>query len=345
MANYSFIGYTPGIISISGGTTTLNAAYDPDVDRRVFDVTDGVGGNTLGGANGHPDNGVIFDGDRYANESGDDLTQTGVAESLDGSTTYASGNMYLEQSYTLTKPGGGTIEIYRVEVDGLHVGYIASEPLVAGTVYPSTTANVVPLNAPNTTDPTAIVDVPCFTSGTMIRTPNGEVPIDQLRVGDLVVTKDNGPQKIRWIGSRVLDRKALLARPNIRPILIRKGLLGATADLLVSPQHGILTDGAHLMRAKHLAETPKSRVRVAHGKRAVTYIHLLFEAHQIIFSNGIASESLFPGSQALGSFEIAALRELFSLFPELQNFGLPGFQPNSFGELARPFTKVQMSAS
>jgi len=341
MANYSFIGYTPDILSISGGAAALSGSYDPDLDRRVFDVTDSAGGNTLGGTSGRPDNGIIFDGDRYANENGDDLTQTGVAESLDGATTFASGNMYLEESYTLSKPGGGTINVYRVEVNGTHVGYITSEPLVPGTVYLSSTSNVVPTNAPNATDPTALTDVPCFTSGTLIATPTGNVEIDRLAIGDQVVTKDNGPQKIRWIGRRVLDRATLLATPKLRPILIREGVLGAQKDLFVSPQHGILVDGSHLMRAKHLAQTPKSRIRVAHGKKTVTYIHLLFDAHQILFSNGVASESLFPGAQALGNFETTAQNELFTLFPDLKDFTTPGFEPSGFGAKARAFTKTR----
>ncbi len=339
MANYSFIGYNPSILSVSGGTATLNSAYDPNTDRRVFDVTDGAGGNTLGGANSRPDNGLVFDGDRYDNEDGDDLTQTGVAESLDGATTYASGNMYLEEQYTLSKPGGGTVDVYRVEVDGTLVGYITSEPLVPGTNYSYTTSNVVPLNAPDTTDPTAIIDVPCFTSGTLIQTPNGETVIDDLKIGDLVTTMDNGPQKIRWIGQRHLNRDTMLARPNIRPVLIPEGVMGARKDLLVSPQHGVVAGEAHLMRAKHLTDMPKSKVRIAHGKRQVTYIHIFFDHHQVVFSNGVASESLYPGKQALGSFESTARAELFSLFPDLADYKAPEFDPQAYGAPVRDFTK------
>ena len=241
MANYSFIGYTPTIITISGGTATLNAAYDPDVDRRVFDVNDAAGGNTLGGGSGRPDLGLVFDGDRYNNEVGDDLTQTGTAETLDGSTVFASGNIYLEQQYALTKPGGGTIDLYRVEVDGAFVGYITSEPLVPGTAYPSSTTNVVPLNAPDTSDPSApLVNVPCFTPGTAILTPSGPVAIERLRPGNLVTTADNGPQRIRWIGTRSLDRHTLQAHPAFRPVHLSGPAFGAERDLLVSPQHGIL---------------------------------------------------------------------------------------------------------
>ncbi len=160
--------------------------------------------------------------------------------------------------------------------------------------------------------------VVCFTSGTAIRTPRGDVLIDELRIGDLVTTLDNGPQRIRWIGRRTLDRAALLANPNLRPILIRRGVLGAERDLLVSPQHGLLVGGGgdYLARAKHLAEKTPG-IRVAHGKRCVTYVHLMFDAHQIVFSENTPSESFYPGPMALRMMESGPRDELFALFPEL----------------------------
>ena len=336
MANYSFIGYAPSVITATGSSATLSASYDPDLDRRLFDVDDAAGGNTLGGANGRPDLGLVFDGDRYDNEDGDDPTQTGTAESLDGATVFASGNIYLEEQFTLTKPGGGTIDLYRVEVDGTLVGYITSEPLVPGTSYPSTRSNVVPLNAPDTSDPTnPIVNVPCFTSGTSILTPSGPVVIDALRIGNYVTTADNGPQRIRWIGRRRLGPKDLASQPNARPVLLQAGVLGAKADLLVSPQHGIMVGEGHLVRAKHLAALPGQRARIAHGKRDVTYFHLLFDRHEIVFSNGLASESLYPGPEALRSFANAASAELFGLFPELRSVITGGPVGPVYGDRAR----------
>ncbi|WP_253285928.1 MULTISPECIES: Hint domain-containing protein [unclassified Ruegeria] len=197
MANYSYIGYDPGVISVnftgfSTGTITLSGTYDAATDRRGFDVTDTAGGTLV---NGDPDNGTDFNGDRFNNEFGDDLTQSGVVTNLDGSVTIDSGAIYLEESYSLAKPGGGTIDVFRVEVEGNLVGYITSEPLVPGTNYSFVRSNVTPTNAPDTSDPTAIVDVPCFAAGTQITTQDGPVSIENLRVGDLVVTADNGSQK------------------------------------------------------------------------------------------------------------------------------------------------------
>lgn len=148
--------------------------------------------------------------------------------------------------------------------------------------------------------------------------PRGDILIDELRVGDLVTTLDNGPQRICWIGRRTLGRAKLSANPNQRPILVRSGILGTERDLLVSPQHGLLVgrNGDHLARAKHLAQKAPG-VRVAHGKRRVTYIHLMFDAHQIVFSENALSECFYPGPVALGIMETGPRDEVFGLFPEL----------------------------
>ena len=331
MANYSYIGYAPGVISVNftgffSGTMTLSATYDPDTDRRVFDVTDAAGGTLV---NGDPDNGTDFDGDRFNNEIGDDLTQTGVVTSLDGSTTFDSGNIYLEESYSLTKPGGGTIDVFRVEVDGNLVGYITSEPLLPGTIYAFVRSNVTPDNAPDTTDPGAIVDVPCFTVGTLIATTAGDRPIEDLSKGDLVLTADHGPQPIRWIGSRTLTRAQLQAKPRLRPICIAAGALGADLplrDLRVSPQHRMLVRSAIAVRmfdtqevlipAHKLVGVPG--IMVDEKADGVTYYHMLFDCHEILTAEGAPTESLFTGPEALKGIGPEARAEIFELFPEMR---------------------------
>ena len=180
--------------------------------------------------------------------------------------------------------------------------------------------------------------VVCFTSGTAIRTPQGERLIDELRIGDLVTTMDNGPQRIRWIGRKHLDRSTLLAHPNLQPILIPEGVLAATRNLLVSPQHGMLLGHDNLVRAIHLKDAPKSRIRIARGRKSVTYIHLMFDAHQIVFADNAPSESFYPGPMAQRTIEPSALTELRSLFPELNKRQVDKSAiAGSYGETARPF--------
>ena len=148
-----------------------------------------------------------------------------------------------------------------------------------------------------TYDNTGVV---CFGKGTAIRTPRGDVLVEDLRVGDLVTTMDNGPQKIRWINTRSYDAEQMQKGSHLHPVLIKRGTFGAERDLLVSQQHGVLVgqSGDSFARAKHLADAAKG-VRIAKGKKTVTYVHLMFDDHQVIFAENVPSESFYPGPMAL----------------------------------------------
>ena len=154
-------------------------------------------------------------------------------------------------------------------------------------------------------------DVICFTSDTMIATPDGARPITTLGPGDLVETRDNGPQPLRWIGQSAISGLALRHYPHLRPIRLRAGALGRGApheDLCVSPAHRVLIRGPRardlfncdevLARARDLVDYQRIVPDLAlHG---VCYIHLMFDAHQILSANGLPTESFHP---ALASAE------------------------------------------
>ncbi|MFB2532336.1 Hint domain-containing protein [Paracoccus sp. p3-h83] len=166
---------------------------------------------------------------------------------------------------------------------------------------------------------------PCFARGTMILTDRGPVAIEDLVEGDMVMTRDNGAQPIRWIGTSSIN---LTRRPHLAPIRIRAGALGAgqpTADLLVSPQHRILVQSAIAQRlfgapevlvaAKQLLQV--DGIDIATDLAEVDYFHMLFDAHEVVTSNGAASESLFTGPEALKAVGAAARAEILAIFPEL----------------------------
>ena len=177
--------------------------------------------------------------------------------------------------------------------------------------------------------------VPCFTPGTMIATDRGEVDVDTLAVGDRVLTMDHGYQEIRWIGRRDLGAADLARLPKLRPVLIAKDALGEgmpARDLRVSPQHRLLLRGARaelltgeaevLAPAVHFVGRPGvARDAAAAGVR---YIHLMFDRHEIVRSNGLWSESFQPGAATLSSLDDAVREELFTLFPGLS---VPGAVP------------------
>ena len=180
--------------------------------------------------------------------------------------------------------------------------------------------------------------VVCFASGTRILTTEGERPIETLRIGDQIITRDNGVQTLRWIGHRHLGAADLTHTPKLRPILLSPDLTGGDAPLIVSPQHGVLfnLDGEQtLVRATHLAKMQGGAARVMKGCREVTYFHILFEDHQIVFANGAPSESFFPGSFAMAALRNEARAEIFELFPELQHREADA----SYGQKARAFAR------
>jgi len=168
----------------------------------------------------------------------------------------------------------------------------------------------------------------CFTPGTLIATPKGEVAVEALREGDKVITRDNGIQEIRWVGKRTLERAELAEKPHFKPILLKKGCLGhglPERDMVVSPQHRVLVasemtelyfnETEVLVPAKHL--TRKWGISQLETLRA-TYIHLMFDRHEVVLSNGAWTESFQPGEQSLSTMGEDVRNEIFALFPELK---------------------------
>ncbi|WP_136635757.1 Ig-like domain-containing protein [Pseudooceanicola onchidii] len=169
--------------------------------------------------------------------------------------------------------------------------------------------------------------IPCFTPGTLIATPRGEVPVESLKEGDRVITRDNGIQEIRWMGAKGLTGRELLQKEHLKPVLIQKGSLGyglPERDMLVSPNHRVLVNNDKtalyfeerevLVAAKHL--TGLAGVNRVDTMKT-TYIHFMFDQHEVILSDGSWTESFQPGHQTLDGIGNAQRQEILELFPEL----------------------------
>lgn len=180
----------------------------------------------------------------------------------------------------------------------------------------------------------------CFTPETLIATPSGPRLIRSLRPGDRVLTKDNGPQEVLWSGSRKMTGARLYAMPHLRPVRFRSGAFGAgrpEPDLLVSPQHRMLLRGPS---AQALFNTPEVLVRaqdlindltvtVDYALRDVTYVHILLERHNIVFANGLETESFHPSNTALDMIEPDQREGLLEMMPDIAD------NPQSYGDYAR----------
>lgn len=197
-------------------------------------------------------------------------------------------------------------------------------------------------NVPYNTIPSII----CFTPDAMITTPRGQVAVEDLQVGDLVITADNGLQAIRWIGRKRMTGARLQAYPELRPIRIRKDAFGhglPERDMWVSPQHRMLVKSERTMLdygEKEVLAPAKGllndlSVTVDYGLRETEYVHILFDKHEVIFANGTPTESFHPGQHALDTIENEARTELFEIFPELAD------DPKDYGPSARLSLKVR----
>ncbi|MCT4608347.1 MAG: Hint domain-containing protein [Pelagimonas sp.] len=180
----------------------------------------------------------------------------------------------------------------------------------------------------------------CFTPGTRILTPAGYLPIEEIREGDRVQTKDNGPQEVRWIGSRRMSGARLFAMPRLRPIRIRPGAFGIgepDKEILVSPEHRMLVKG---VVARALFNTPEvlvaardlingDSVMLDTRVKEVTYIHMLLERHEVLFANGVETESFHPANTALSSIREEDRSRLIKQLPQVAD------NPHSYGSYAR----------
>ena len=305
-----------GADSLSGGagSDTLYAGAGDDT------LTAGQDDDTLFGEDGD-DTLYLGHGDEGWGGAGDDLFV--LTDFSDGSTTTITIEGE-EDDETL----GDTLDLNTL-VDRNTLSYTddgTGSFTGSATLFDGTTLNF-----------SDIENIICFAAGTRIETEHGPVAVENLKVGDKVVTRDDGLQELRWIGARSVDGRTKLA-----PIKFEKGALpGLEDDLLVSPQHRMLISGMQaellfgaqevLVAAKHL--TGMAGVSTA-AQPMVTYFHLMLDRHQILFAEGAETESFYASEQGLSTISTHCKDRMFEAFPELKD------DIASYGETVRPCLKA-----
>lgn len=189
---------------------------------------------------------------------------------------------------------------------------------------------------------------PCFVAGTGIMTPAGERAVEDLRVGDLVSTLDNGPQPLVWVGTSRRD-----ASGEDAPVRIAANTFGTHRQTEVSPLHRVLLTGPLPLLLLGLSEAlgqaqylvNGGSVRRAKRSATVQYVHLLFERHEIVFGDGLPSESYQPGKETTLSFDTpdaAGLWQAISTF-DLTNRpdARPGLKRHETMLLAPPQARMR----
>lgn len=213
-----------------------------------------------------------------------------------GSEAGAPGHdVFLDAALTFMCPDGSTVEaVIFVEVtpraEVAEVFLLPLAPIEARRDYALVSVDRAGAAA-------RLAEIACvsFARGTQITLANGlQRPIEDLVVGDRVLTRDNGPREIRWIGTQTVRATGAFA-----PIRIARGALNNSGDLILSPNHRLFiyqrrdTIGAGrsevLVRARHLVN---GTTVVQSDGGFVDYFQLLFDTHEIIYAEGIAAESL-----------------------------------------------------
>ena len=188
-----------------------------------------------------------------------------------------------------------------------------------------------------TEGPTGVI---CFTPGTLLRTPDGEVPVEDLCEGDRIDTRDSGAQEIVWIGRRRMSGARLYAMPELRPVRIRAGALGQgdpQPDLVVSPRHRVLVTGdvaRALFNTDEVLVAADDLINDAtiardHGLHSVEYVHLLLPRHHVVWANGVETESFHPASTNLETVEPVQRARLSAIIPGIED------NPRCYGDAAR----------
>lgn len=333
----TLVGGLDGIIG-SDWDDTLTGYDDQGADW-TNEFYGGAGDDSLDGAGGDDyldggaDNDTLIGGagaDTLLGGTGDDLLV------LDGGDSALGGEG--DDVFQISGGGGGTITIdggEGSETDGDTLdfgGTIDWGSITYTSTDPGNLSGTVTLDDGTVVNFENIENVViCFKAGTRIDTPHGARRIEDLRAGDLVITRDNGVQPIRWAG-----RRRVPGTGEFAPIRFATGAVGNRRPLLVSPQHRMLHKSA---AATLLFDTPEVLVAARHlvnggsiqqvQRDEVDYVHILFDQHEIIFAEGTPSESFHPGEYGLNGVMGPAREELFALFPELRA------DPDSFGDTAR----------
>jgi hypothetical protein len=135
-----------------------------------------------------------------------------------------------------------------------------------------------------------VATVPCFARGTRVATPDGPVAVQDLRIGDRVVTIDGQEEPVVWIGQRQVDCVRHTAPDLVWPVRIAAGAFAAQTpqrDLFLSPDHavyaaGVLIPVKHLVNGATVAQLPVD---------TVTYVHIELASHQVILAEGLPAET------------------------------------------------------
>ncbi len=325
MAHFDYWALGAASVSVSGGGS-------------LDGITQGDGSHLLGlGITLNNNNFELIDtkdNELYIDDN-DGLQRLRGEQTFDGVTYGNNTAVEAEYQLTLVDPNTG-IEYHAIAINFVNSSpsYATIEGIAFVDVFPPIGVELIVTDAregpgDNGEPRIEVADlaVPCFTPGTLIETPEGPRAVEDLSVGDMVVTVDHGPVPLEWVGHSPVSSLRLGLSPELRPIRIAAHAFGhnhPNREMLVSPQHRILIEGWRaeilfgepevLIAAKHLCND--TTIVQTSDCAPTTYIHLQCAAHEVLISDGLPTESFNPGPTVVGALPDASRAELQALFPD-----------------------------
>jgi Hint domain len=286
LANDGIFNIGTGVQIASTGAANMTFSISPNA---TLSFADAVGGGTVVFSAGSV-SGVLDVGDLSAfNPTGIKNLHVGVGAGTE-TTVIDFINAGTSATATLSNQSttGATLNVF---ADGTShaIPLIGNFTTVAGE--PGKSVNVNYLSDGIGGIDVFLTDAPCFAAGTRVLTPRGEVAVENLAIGDLVITLSREMKPIKWIGRRSYSGRFALGQKHILPICIKAGALDESVpqrDLWISPHHAMYLDSV-LIEAKDLV----NGVSIVQAERVekVEYFHIELETHDVIIAEGALSES------------------------------------------------------
>ena len=167
----------------------------------------------------------------------------------------------------------------------------------------------------------------CYLEGTLIRTVTGEQKVEDLAIGDMLITVEDQIRPVKWIGRMSFKKSSRDWQRAILPVRIAKGALGnglPLRDLFVSQKHKLLLEGV-FVSAEDLLNGDTVKIAASDGTIKLNYFHVALETHEALLAEGQPAETLRTDATNREKFENFA--EYLRLYPNEDGKKLQPYAP------------------
>lgn len=212
-------------------------------------------------------------------------------------------NIFLlaSDAFTITNPASSTYGICGIIISGAASTFTTIQP-INGHIFAYGTLGAVTITGPTTVNALTCPQTPvvCYAKGTLILSKNGFIPIENLKIGDKIITNGKIYNNKFILKDSKIQTKYLLwvsrfkvknLNSNSRPVCIKKNAFGQNCpfkDLYVSPNHSLLLNGKMTIAKDIINGTT---IYQDYECNDIEYYHLEFDSHSAICANGILAES------------------------------------------------------